>query len=331
MGRKDRIIRATVRIDDVSVLEYVRKHALLPEGGALRVAGEGDGNINYVRRVQAVGGPSVVVKHARPTLERFPEYRAPVERIHFEHAYFEVVRSVVPDEKILPRILHFDPSAALLVLEDLGTVPRLEDALLDGEVPEDALHAIGRYLASVHDATRPIAPRLVSRFRNDEMRRLHGEHIFSLPFEPNDFPVPTAVREEASRLIDAAVRRRIDELRRAYYGSAEALVHGDVQPTNILLTPHGQRLLDAEIAHVGDPAFDLGVLLGHLRMHTSGDHRGQAALLAGYGGSLQQLERALAYGAVEMLRRTLGAARVRAVSDPATAIAVLNDAVGILR
>ena len=322
-----------MRIDDVSVLEYVRKHALLPDDGALRVTGEGDGNINYVRRIQAGEGPSIVVKHARPTLERFPEYRAPVERIEFEHAYVEVVRSVIPNAEILPQILHFDPTISLLVLEDLGTGPRLEDALLAGRVPEDALHAIGRFLASVHDATRPMAPRLASRFRNDEMRRLHGEHIFSLPFEPNDFPIPVAVRREAALLIDSPVRRRIDELRRAYYGSAEALVHGDVQPTNVLLTPDGPRLIDAEIAHVGDPAFDVGVLLGHLRMHrASGDPgRGEAALLAGYGLDPQQSERALSYGAVEMLRRTIGAARVRAVADPATAIAVLNQAVEILR
>ena len=50
----------------------------------------GDGNINWVRRVRSAGS-SWVVKQARPTLERFPEYRASTERIGFEARFYETV------------------------------------------------------------------------------------------------------------------------------------------------------------------------------------------------------------------------------------------------
>ncbi len=330
-----------MRIDDTSVLEYVRKNRLLPDASELEVEPAGDGNINWVRRVRVPGGPSIVIKHARSTLERFPEYAAPPERLRFEYAYGEVVRSLVEEEaNVLPRVLHFDPEAFVLVLEDLGDAPRLEEPLLAGDAPEAALERLGRFLGRVHAATRGRAEELAPRFGNGEMQRLHGEHIFRLPFEPPGFPVSPDVRVEADRLLGReGVRNRIEALRERYYGSREALVHADVQPTNVLLTAAGPKLLDAEISHVGDPAFDVGSLLGHLRIHrairpeATALERAERAFLWGYsegGGTEGDASRAWGYAAVEMLRRTIGAARVRAVQEPSAAVAVVRQAETLL-
>jgi len=77
------------------------------------------------------------------------------------------------------------------VMEDLGAGPRL-DLLAWADVPLGALRALGGYLGAVHAASRSSAGELAPRFGNDEMRALHGEHIFTLPFEPNDFPISDA-------------------------------------------------------------------------------------------------------------------------------------------
>lgn len=47
-------------------------------------------------------------------------------------------------------------------------------------------------------------------------------------------------------------------------GLARTLVHGDLNPKNVLITPAGPVLLDWELAHVGDPAFDLAMPVAHL-------------------------------------------------------------------
>jgi aminoglycoside phosphotransferase (APT) family kinase protein len=170
------------------------------------------------------------------------------------------------------------------------------------------------------------------------MRELHGEHIFTFPFEPNDFPIPDEVRREAEGRINGPRRERIRALRRRYYESRLALVHGDVQPANILLADGAPKLIDAEIAHVGDPAFDVGTLLAHLRLNLrirGGDLLGRAeqALVDGYreGKGLEEdVTRARGYAAVEMLRRTIGAARVRAVQGPEAALIAVRDAASLL-
>jgi 5-methylthioribose kinase len=328
-----------LHVDDRSVVSLVRGLEILPSGVPLEVESAGDGNINYVRRVRAPGCGSVVVKHARPTLERFPQYEAPPERLGFEHAYAEAVHDLAPDQAhVLPRVLHFDPDSRLLVLEDLGDAPRLEEEMLGGRFPSEAMGRLGFFLARVHDATRTHARALEPRFRNEGMRSLHGEHIFTLPFEENDFPIPGEVRREAERRLGRSARECISALRERYYGSADALVHADVQPSNILLPEAGPKLLDAEIAHVRHPAFDLGTALAHLRFHLARGHaaavgRAEQSLLEGYhkgGGRAEDLERAFGYAGVEMLRRTIGAARVRAVEDPAVAMAAISHAMTLL-
>ena len=76
---------AQLRLDERNVGPYLRRLGVIPLGKKIEVEPAGDGNINWVRRVRFGEPPcSVVVKQARPALERFPEYRVPTERIVFE-------------------------------------------------------------------------------------------------------------------------------------------------------------------------------------------------------------------------------------------------------
>jgi 5-methylthioribose kinase len=337
-----------MRLDERSLPDYLRRRGLLAADEPARVEPAGDGNINWVRRVRS-GDRSFVVKQARSALERFPQYQASTERIVFEARWLETVRPLDRDG-VCPRVVAFDEPSRVLVLEDLGDAARLDTVLagpaVDGEpaggVWETAREAAVRlagFLGTVHAVTTD--PALAARFANDEMRRLHGDHVFLLPFEPNDFPLPTAVRARAERLWgDARLRSIAAAAYRRYLEPHGALVHADVQAGNVLLAPRGAVLLDAEIAHVGDPAFDLGTLLGHLwlpaaargtpeRAEHAVDSAWSAYRLAAAAGPVLR-EEAIRYAALEMLRRTVGAARVAAVEDPAAALRVVDFATALL-
>ena len=160
------------------------------------------------------------------------------------------------------------------------------------------------------------------------MQRLHGEHIFVLPLRENEFPMSTEVRAEADRLRgDRELVATADALYARYLEPRGALLHGDVQAGNVLLTESGAKLLDAEIAHVGDPAFDLGLWVAHLRLPsvaTGEPARADAAVGAAVAAYRERLAGALPvpfpdvarYAGIEMLRRTIGAARVACAEAP---------------
>jgi 5-methylthioribose kinase len=321
------------RLDDATLPAFLRERGLLDRTERATVEPAGDGNINWVRRVRA-GDRSFVVKQARPALERFPEYEAPTERIVCEARYYDAVRAL-DAERVCPAVLHFDEAARVLVLEDLGEVPRLDAADVG------AAARIARFLGAVHAATSGDAS-LAGRFPNDGMRRLHGDHIFVLPFAPNDFPLPDPVRARAESIWrDGRAAAIGAELYERYLAPAGALVHADVQPGNVLCARRGAVLLDAEIAHAGDPAFDLGTLFAHLALPAvaRGDaHAAEPAIdaarrayRAAGGPSDAAFEaRVQRYGALEMLRRTLGAARVADVAEPDCALRVVDFALARL-
>ncbi len=328
-----------LRLDDVNLPEYLRKIGIFPLGEGLAVEPVGDGNINWVRRVRGVSG-SRVVKQARPALERFPQYRVSIERIAIEARFYETVEPLDRDA-VCPEVIAFDPEQSVLVLEDLGDVERLDAALARGaDVAEPAARLAG-FLGRLHAATAD-DPALAGRFANDEMRRLHGEHIFHLPYRPNDFPLPESTAKRARSLqADGDLVARIDAAHARYLEPRGSLVHGDVQAANVLLPESGPKLLDAEIAHVGDPAFDLGQLFAHLLLPAvargrPGDaHPALAAAARSYteasGAGAAVLSNAARYAGVELLRRTIGAARVPAVEGETAALAVLDEGVRLVR
>jgi 5-methylthioribose kinase len=326
---------SALRLDDATLPDYLRGIGLLGTHEAARVEPAGDGNINWVRRVRGAVR-SLVVKQARPTLERFPEYEAPTERIVCEARYYESVRAL-DAESVCPAVLHFDAAARVLVLEDLGAAPRLDATLADGGDAGGAAPRIARFLGAVHAATAGDAS-LAARFPNDGMRRLHGDHVFDLPFRENDFPLEPPVRARAEAIWrDGRLGAIGRDLYASYLAPTGPLVHADVQAGNVLLAPRGAVLLDAEIAHAGDAAFDLGTLFAHcwLPAVARGETRHAGAAIEAawteYANANPNADRAFRaradrYAAIEMLRRTLGAARVAVVAAPAASLRVIDFA-----
>jgi 5-methylthioribose kinase len=307
-------------LTEADLAEYLASVGIIPHGAAVQVEPAGAGNINWVRRVRSLGdGASWVVKQARPTLERFPEYRAPTERAVFEARYFETVAPFDRDGVCIG-VVFFDERERILVLEDLG----------------DA--ALGTFLGAVHAGTRGRS--LAGRFENDAMRRLHGDHVFQLPYRPNDFTLSPAVAARADALRqDRSLIETIDAAYERYLRPEGALIHADVQPDNVLLTPRGPRLLDAEIAQVGDPAFDMGILVAHLLLPAvaRGDESSApigetwSAYARAHGArGLARFRDVARYAGIELLRRTIGAARVAAVDRDAAALDVIEAGIRLV-
>jgi 5-methylthioribose kinase len=332
-------VKEQLRLEERNAAAYLLQRRLLRPGEELALEPAGEGNINWVRRVRiSPSARSLVLKQARPALERFPEYQVTTERIVFEARYYEVAR-LSDLEGVLPGVLDFDEGERVLILEDLGAAERLDDALRRGADGQDAARALGQFLGRVHAATRD-RPLLAQRFCNDAMRRLHGDHIFLLPFRQNSFPLSPGLRPHAERIWkDNRLTARADAAYARYLGAKDTLVHGDVQAGNVLLTPVGPKLLDAEIAHLGDPAFDVGTLVAHLCVNAlaqrSSNPGSVETLWSVYRGvtgeAAPRFEEVALYAGIELLRRTLGAARLQAVARDEASLAVLEAALRWIR
>lgn len=188
------------------------------------------------------------VKRARARLAVVAVWEAPVERNHFEAEFLRVASTEVPG--LAPELIAEDVEAGLIVLPYLSSSEWScwKDELMAGRVDPAPAKALGTALGA-----------LVSRTgdRDDLAKRFATDDLFdALRLEPY-------LGEAARRHPDLA-----DPIHRIAETTATtrmALVHGDVSPKNILIRGGGEfRLLDAECAWYGDPAFDAAFFLNHM-------------------------------------------------------------------
>jgi Phosphotransferase enzyme family len=243
-------------LDATTVLGYLAARGLRPPPGAVaRPLGGGVSNV-----VIAVGeGPgSMVVKQALAHLRVADVWPAPKDRAIAEAEALDLAGRLTPGA--VPSVLDRDAERCALVV-DRAPVDWQDwkSLLLAGTVDEEVAARLAHLLSRWHNAT------------------LHGRMLSARLMQPERF--------EALR-VDPYYRtlaRRRPEIADAVLGYVDrmasrrvCLVHGDFSPKNVLVDD-GPNLwvIDFEVAHLGDPAFDLAFLLCHLMLKSA--HRPESA------------------------------------------------------
>ena len=72
-------------------------------------------------------------------------------------------------------------------------------------------------------------------------------------------------------LIDREVERLLE--------NRQTLVHGDYSPKNVLVADERLFILDFEVAHIGDPSFDLAFLTNHFLLKAIKNKTGRRPIL----------------------------------------------------
>ncbi len=242
---------ATDNDDDVldahNVLAYLSERGLGPPAGSVvRSLGGGVSNI-----VLAVGeGPgSMVVKQALGRLRVADPWWAPRDRALAEAEALDLAGRLTPGA--VPRVLDRDPERCALVVERAPSDwEDWKSLLLCGTADYERAARLGSLLSRWHNAT------------------LHGARLSERLYQQERFEalrVEPYYRTIAQRLpsVSGAVLALADEM----LARKLCLVHGDFSPKNVLVGPQPDLwVIDFEVAHLGDPAFDVAFLLCHLML-----------------------------------------------------------------
>jgi aminoglycoside phosphotransferase (APT) family kinase protein len=193
------------------------------------------------------GQSEMVLKQALPKLRVAVDWFSDPRRIHIEAQGLRALNALLPGST--PELIFEDPAQDLLAMR---AVPKPHDnfktLLLRGPPQPDRVRQFADLLADMH--RRAFGSR-------DQLRSTFADRSFfeSLRIEPYYQYTAEQVPQAASFL---------QSLIRTTRATSLTLVHGDYSPKNILIHSGRLVLLDHEVIHWGDPAFDVGFSITHL-------------------------------------------------------------------
>jgi len=199
--------------------------------------------------VEFAGGQRWVLKQALAKLRVAADWFSDPVRVHREALGMRVLHEILPQS--IPKLIFDDERHHVLGMEAVSEPhENWKTMLLAGRGLEFA-EWFGIRLLVIHCGS-------YNRSADDALARRFDDRTFfeTLRLEPY---------YEYSASQAPSTRPFFDELIAETRSRRLTLVHGDYSPKNVLISPGGGFfLLDHEVIHWGDPAFDVGFALTHL-------------------------------------------------------------------
>jgi len=203
---------------------------------------------------------TLVIKHYPDRPE--PGFADPFAQ---EAVSYQLFTALAPDERMCPELLAHDGRDRVLVLEDLGRTPTLEDKLYarDSRAAERALLSWARSLGRLHAST---AGREADF--NALLRRLGGPPKTESGADTElCAQIPALIQERLGIAVPDAVRSRVAAaLEQSRAAGFRAFSPVELSPDNNLVTGEGVRFLDFESGCVRSALVDAA----HLRLPFAG-------------------------------------------------------------
>ncbi len=229
---------------------YLVQQGLVAEGQPLAVRELGGGVSNLTLLVECpdsgASGERWVVKQSLGQLRVTEDWRSDRARIFREAEALRALEPILGDS--VPRVVAVDRENYLCVMTAAPQRATVwKESLLAGRCERVVACDAGRLLARIIAASGA-NPHFHERFSDRDV-------FDQLRIDPY---YRTTARRHPGLATEFA------ELIRDTWERRSSLVHGDYSPKNMLVEGDRIFLIDFEVAHWGDPAFDSGFLLNHL-------------------------------------------------------------------
>lgn len=231
-------------LDEGSVLPYLRKRGLLTGDATVEVL---TGGVSCIVLAIDNSDISIVVKQALPELKTKAKWVADQRRAIVEANAMRVYHQITPES--VPELIDCDPEEFTLTMSRLPhTCTNWKIDMLEGRIHPEMGTELGLILAKWHNAAA-LSAEIKAGFMEDSL----FEQLRVSPFYRAVAAVNPNLLTTINTLIAEITQIKI------------TLVHGDFSPKNIMATKEKHPIvLDFEVAHTGNPVFDLAFLLAHL-------------------------------------------------------------------
>jgi 5-methylthioribose kinase len=234
--------------DSEALLDYLRETGRITPRETPIVRNLAGGVSNRTVLVRRASGESWVLKQALERLRVQVDWRSDPRRIEREALGIERLSEIAPAGTITPLVFLDAPNYVLAMQAVPEPHENWKSMLLSGRLETRHVRQFAELLACVHRAGFERREQFAEEFDDRSFfESLRLEPYYAYSAERMPFAAPF-------------LERLIADTRATRY----TLVHGDFSPKNILVQDGRLVLLDHEVIHFGEGAFDLGFGLTHL-------------------------------------------------------------------
>lgn len=261
-------------LNEDTVLAYVKEK--LPElatASNVSVKEIGDGNLNYVYRIQDEGtGQSIILKQAGDTARISDEFKLSPDRNRIETEALTLQGSFVPD--LVPTIYFFDEVMNCCAMEDLGEFQIMRQALVEHKMfPQFADHIttfMAETLVRSSDVVMPHKDKKeqLKRFVNPELCEISEDLVFTEPyynnFNRNEVTPGNEAFVKEHLYQNTELHTQVAKLKYTFLTKSESLIHGDLHTGSIFIKEGETKVIDPEFAFYGPMGYDVGNVIANL-------------------------------------------------------------------
>ena len=259
-------------LDCDEVISYVKEKNLFSENANLTVKEIGDGNINYIFKVEnKIDGKSIVLKQADKLL-RSSGRPLDLTRSKIEANILRIENDLAPH--FVPEIYFYDEIMCVLAMEDISEYKNLRTDLIAGKIFPNFADNISEFLSRTLLLTTDLfmnkfeKKKNVKEFINPELCDISECLVFTEPYDNNrNRNIITAGNEE---FVENTLYKNEDlhfailKLREKFMNYSQSLIHGDLHSGSIFINEKGIKIIDPEFSFYGPMAYDIGNVIGNL-------------------------------------------------------------------
>ena len=259
-------------LDCDEVLSYVKEKKLFLENSDLTAKEIGDGNINYIFKVEdKINGKSIVLKQADKLL-RSSGRPLDLSRSKIEANILKIENDLAPN--FVPKVYLYDEIMCVLAMEDISEYKNLRTELLAGKIFPNLANNISEFLSKTLLLTTDLfmnkfeKKKNVKEFINPELCDISECLVFTEPYDNNrNRNIITAGNEE---FVENTLYKNEDlhfailKLREKFMNYSQSLIHGDLHSGSIFINEKGIKIIDPEFSFYGPMAYDIGNVIGNL-------------------------------------------------------------------
>ena len=232
----------------------------------------GDGNLNYVFKVQDAKGHSVIVKQAGVELRISKDMHIDTDRNRVESEILILQGKLAPG--YVPEIYCYDTTMCTCCMQDCSDHEIMRTAMLEHKCFPKFADQISTFMAQVLMGTTDAVmdhqekKKLQKSFINPQLCDITEALVYTEPYNDemhrNNVFAPNAEFVKEHLYNNDPLKLEVAKLKMDFMTNAQSLIHGDLHTGSIFINEESTIVFDPEFCFYGPMGYDIGNVIANI-------------------------------------------------------------------